>query len=56
MNAHARSNEQIIEMARKAGHQMLDAYVRWLEEVAEQQRKIASGRPGQPDGLAGRDD
>ena len=48
-------NEQIMEMARKAGHQMLDGYVRWLEEVAEQQRKIASGYPGQPDGLAGRD-
>ena len=47
-------NEQIIEMARKAGGQMLDAYVRWLEEVAEQQRKIASGTPvSQMDWLAG---
>jgi hypothetical protein len=47
-------NEQIMEMARKAGHQMLDGYVRWLEEVAEQQRKIASGAPvSQVDWLAG---
>ena len=47
-------NEQIMEMARKAGHQMLDGYVRWLEEVAEQQRKIASGTPvSQMDWLAG---
>ncbi len=41
---HARAiNEQILQTAAKAGREMLDGYVRWLEQVAEQQRKIASG-------------
>jgi hypothetical protein len=49
-----RSDLQRKVRVRKAGHQMLDAYVRWLEEVAEQQRKIASGTPvSQMDWLAG---
>src|SRR5215470_675997 len=43
---HARAiNEQILQTAAKAGREMLDGYVRWLEQVAEQQRKIASGPP-----------
>jgi hypothetical protein len=47
-------NEQIMEMARRAGRQMLDSYVRWLEEVAEQQRKLASSpQVSQMDWLAG---
>jgi hypothetical protein len=51
---HARAiNEQILQTAAKAGREMLDGYVRWLEQVAEQQRKIASGSPvSQVDWLA----
>ncbi len=51
---HARAiNEQILQMAAKAGREMLDGYVRWLEQVAEQQRKIATGPPvSQVDWLA----
>ena len=33
---HARAiNEQILQTAAKAGREMLDGYVRWLEQVAE---------------------
>jgi len=51
---HARAiNEQILQMAVKAGREMLDGYVRWLEQVADQQRKIATGPPvSQVDWLA----
>jgi hypothetical protein len=46
-------NEQILQTAAKAGREMLDGYVRWLEQVAEQQRKLASGPPvSQVDWLA----
>ena len=38
-------NEQILQTAAKAGREMLDGYVHWLEQVAEQQRKLASGPP-----------
>jgi hypothetical protein len=34
-------NEQILQSARKAGEQMLDRYVSWLEDIAEQQQKLA---------------
>jgi len=51
---HARAiNEQILQTAAKAGREMLDGYARWLEQVAEQQRKLASGPPvSQVDWLA----
>jgi len=51
---HARAiNEQILRTAAKAGREMLDGYVRWLEQVEQQQRKIASGPPiSQVDWLA----
>ena len=46
-------NEQILQTAAKAGREMLDGYVRWLEQVAEQQRKLATGSPvSQVDWLA----
>jgi hypothetical protein len=46
-------NEQILQTAAKAGREMLDGYVHWLEQVAEQQRKLASGQPvSQVDWLA----
>jgi hypothetical protein len=46
-------NEQIVESARAAGEEMLNRYVDWLEDVAEQQRKFAAGpRMSQMDWLA----
>ena len=45
--------EPVSQTAAKAGREMLDGYVRWLEQVAEQQRKLASGPPvSQVDWLA----
>jgi hypothetical protein len=38
-------SEQIAESARNAGQEMLDRYVGWLEDVAEQQRKLAASPP-----------
>lgn len=35
-------NEQIMDGARKAGDEMLQRYVGWLEGVADQQQKLAS--------------
>ena len=46
-------NEQIVQAASAAGEEMLNRYVGWLENVAEEQRKFAaSPRAGQMDWLA----